>query len=138
MLNRNRCVNKVSCMFCKIFCVPDAYSTLSIKRLVLLNDLIWIFPKISIKRPGPSQKKSILLFYFRAAMVNFWALLINLVSIKRLFFNSRSLERPGLLIEYVLTNPDWFFSTKFVICFDLDLLHQIFVIFQGSKISNQL
>ena len=41
------------------------YSKVSIKRPVLLND---------IKQPGPSQKKLILLFYFRAATANFWAL----------------------------------------------------------------
>ena len=37
------------------------------------------FGHSTIKRPGPSQKKLIVLFYFRAAMANFWALLNNLV-----------------------------------------------------------
>ena len=62
-----------------------------------------------IKPPGPSQKKLIVLFYFRAATANFWALLNNLVWIfgkslyqttSTIFFsNSRSLERPGFIIE---------------------------------------
>ena len=33
------------------------YSKVSIKRLVLLNDLSGFFQKVSIKRSGPSQKK---------------------------------------------------------------------------------
>ena len=37
------------------------------------------FQKVSIKQLGPSQKKSIVLFYFRAAMAIFWSLLNNLV-----------------------------------------------------------
>ena len=36
-----------------------AYSKLSIKRFVLLNDLFWII----IKRPGPSQKKLITVLF---------------------------------------------------------------------------
>ena len=43
------------------------YSKVSIKRPVLLNDLVIIFPKI------------IILFYFRAAMANFWYLSNDLV-----------------------------------------------------------
>ena len=55
------------------------YSQLSIKPSVLLNDLVYFFfQKVSIKWPGPSKKKSIVLFYFRAASANFWALLNNL------------------------------------------------------------
>ena len=55
------------------------------------------------------RKKSIIRFYFSAATVNFWSQLNDLVwifgikSIKRpvlsFFSNSRSLERPGLIIE---------------------------------------
>ena len=46
----------------KLGILPDIYSSavyskLSIKCLVLLNDLVWIFQEVSIKRPGPSQKK---------------------------------------------------------------------------------
>ena len=37
------------------------------------------FQKVSIKQPGTSQKKLIILFYFRAAMANFLSLLNNLV-----------------------------------------------------------
>ena len=37
--------------------LSNMYSKVSIKHPVLLKDLVWIFPKISIKRPGPSQKK---------------------------------------------------------------------------------
>ena len=36
------------------------------------------FQKVSIKRPGPSQKKLIVLFHFRAATANFGALLNDL------------------------------------------------------------
>ena len=54
-----------------------AYFKVSIKRPVLLNDLVWIFPKSLW--PGPSKKKLIVLFYFRAATANFWSLLNNLV-----------------------------------------------------------
>ena len=32
-----------------------------------------------MKRPGPSQKKSIVLFYFRATTANIWSLLNDLV-----------------------------------------------------------
>ena len=52
------------------------YSKLSIKH-PFLNDLN--FSKKSIKGPGPSQKKLIVLFYFRAATANFWALSNDLV-----------------------------------------------------------
>ena len=34
---------------------------------------------LDFKQPGSSQKKSIILFYFRAATANFWSLLNNLV-----------------------------------------------------------
>ena len=63
----------------------------------------------SIKRPGPSQKESIILFHFRAATANFWVsfkqpgLDIWKKSLSKdqyyLFSNSRSLEQPGLIIE---------------------------------------
>ena len=73
----------------------------------------------SIKRPGLDIWKMSLLndqvhhrknrFYFRAATANFWALLNDLVwifgknlyqtTITIFFSNSRSLERPGLIIE---------------------------------------
>ena len=47
---------------------------------------------LSIKRTGPSQKKLIVLFYFRAATANFWSLLNNLVwSLKKV-----SIKRPVL------------------------------------------
>ena len=55
------------------------YSKLYIKRPVLLNDQSEFSQKVSIKQPGPSQKKLIILFYFRAATANFWSLLNNLV-----------------------------------------------------------
>ena len=55
---------------------------------VLFYQTTWsdFFQKVSIKRPGPS-KKMIELFYFWAAMVNFWALSNDLVWIfwKRLY-----------------------------------------------------
>ena len=71
------------------------------------------FQYVYIKRPGPSQKKSIELFYFWAATANFWSLLNDQVwtldiwkkspindQCSTIFFsNSRSLERPGLIIE---------------------------------------
>ena len=55
--------------------------TLSSLLSVLFYQTTWseFFQKVSIKRPGPSQKKSIVLFYFRAATANFWSLLNNLV-----------------------------------------------------------
>ena len=84
------------------------YSKGSIKCPLLLNDLVWFFHKVSIKRPGPSQKKSILLFHCRATTANLWALLNHLVWIfgKKsllndqycLFSNSSRLEQPGLMI----------------------------------------
>ena len=48
---------------------------------VLFYQTTWseFFQKVSIKWPGPSQKKSIVLFYFRAARANFWSLLSDLV-----------------------------------------------------------
>ena len=55
------------------------YSKVSIKHPVLLTTWFEFFQKVSIKRPGPSQKKSIVLLYFRAATANFWALLNDLV-----------------------------------------------------------
>ena len=33
-----------------------------------------LFYKVFIKRPDPSQKKLIVLFYFRAAMANLWSI----------------------------------------------------------------
>ena len=69
------------------------------------------FLKVSIKQPGPSQKKMIVLFDFRDARANFWSLLNDLIwifgkkiSIEQpllcIFFQiCRSLEQPGLLIE---------------------------------------
>ena len=84
------------------FSIYHTYSKLSIKHPVLSNDWSEFFQKVSIIRPGLSQKKSIILFYFRAATANFWAPLNYLVWIngKSLFFpTSRSLERPGLIIE---------------------------------------
>ena len=79
------------------------YSKVSIKHLGLSNDLVGFFQKVSMKRQGPSQKKLSTLFYFRAATVNFWTLLNNLVWIFRnrlykktsttFFSNSRSLLR---------------------------------------------
>ena len=88
----------------------EDYSKLSIKRPALLNDLVWIFKKsLHIKQPGQSQKTLIILFYFWAATANFWSLLNDLVWIfgKSLyqttgtifFSNSRSVERPGFIIE---------------------------------------
>ena len=55
--------------------------TLSSLLSLLFYETTWseFFQKVSIKRPGPSQKKSIVLFYFRATTANFWSLLNNLV-----------------------------------------------------------
>ena len=80
------------------------------------------FQNVSIKQPGPSQKQSTILFYFRAATANFWSLLNNLVLVSGkslyqttstiFFFYSRSLEQPVLKIETLeytvsaLTYPD--------------------------------
>ena len=62
----------------------DKYSKLSIKRPVLLNDLVWIFSKKSqLKNKVHLRKKSILLFHFRATMANFWALLNNQVNLRK-------------------------------------------------------
>ena len=36
---------------------------------------------LDFKQPGSSQKKSIILFYFRAATANFWSLLNRLLLI---------------------------------------------------------
>ena len=65
--------------------------------------LFLCFQGVSIKRPGPSQKKSIALFYFRAPQPIFglyhmtWSEYLEKVSIKQpvFFSNSRSLERLG-------------------------------------------
>ena len=46
------------------------HSKVSIKHHVLLNDLVWIFHKVSIKWPGPSQKKSIVLFYLLTCLLS--------------------------------------------------------------------
>ena len=78
--------------------LPPTLSSLSKVLFYYLNNLIWIFQK-------RLRKKSIILFYFRAATANFWALLHNLVwkfpSNDHYLFssNSRSLEWPGLIIE---------------------------------------
>ena len=78
---------------------------------VLFYQTTWseFLPKVSIKPTGPSQKKSIVLFYFSAARANFWSLLKDIVGIfgKSLYqttstiflSNSSSLERPGLIID---------------------------------------
>ena len=68
-------------------------STLRSLLSVLFYYMTWseIFQKVSIKRPGPSQKKMIILFYFRATAANFWSLLNNLVWI----FEKVSIKRPG-------------------------------------------
>ena len=47
-----------------------------------------IFKKVSIKQPGPSQKKLIVMFYFRAAMANFWSLLGSAIKNLGLFSKS--------------------------------------------------
>ena len=91
------------------FCWFTRYTLRSLLS-ILFYQTAWseFFQKVSIKQPGPSQKKLILLFYFRAATANFWSLLNNLVwifgkvSSKRpilSFSNSRSQEWPGLIIE---------------------------------------
>ena len=56
-------------------------TTLSSPLSVLFYQTTWseFFQRVSFKQPGPSQKKWIVLFYFRAAMANLWSLLNNLV-----------------------------------------------------------
>ena len=56
------------------------YSKVTVKRPVLLNNLVWIFSKISIKQPGPSQKKYIVLLYYRAARANIWGQNLGFIS----------------------------------------------------------
>ena len=105
------------------FCWFTRYTLRSLLS-ILFYQTAWseFFQKVSIKQPGPSQKKLILLFYFRAATANFWSLLNNLVWIfgevsyqttSTIFFlNSRSLERPGLIIEtFEYKQAEW--TTKF-------------------------
>ena len=105
----------IGCMVWLWCCLIQDSPTMSLKIRDLLSDLFhqttWseFFQKVSIKWPGPSQKKMILLFYFRVTTANFWSLLNNLVWIFRknlyqttstiYFSNSRSLEWPGLIVE---------------------------------------
>ena len=58
--------------------VQFAYSKVSIKCPVLLNDVAWFFQKVYVKRPGPSQKKIDRTFLFQGYNGQL------LVSIKRL------------------------------------------------------
>ena len=83
----------------KVFSV-NSYSKVSIKRPVLSNHLVLIFPKslYSIKRPGPSQKKSIVLFYFKAATANLWSLSNDLVWM----FGKVSIKQPVLSFFQIL------------------------------------
>ena len=66
--------------------VWNTYSEISIKRPVLLNDLVWIFPKRLIKRPGPSQ-------FYVEFQKNVLFLLNDLV-----FFKKVSIKRTGLYL----------------------------------------
>ena len=77
----------------------------------------WNHPITSLS--SPFQKKSIVLFYFRAATANFWYLLtwsvyLEKISIKRpVLSNSRSLERPSLTIETLEYFLHVFFTQHF-------------------------
>ena len=81
-----------------IYDFAGLFFTLTITLRSLLSVLFYqttlseFFQKVSIKRKGPSQKKSIVLFYFRAATANFWSLLNDLVWI----FKKVSIKWPVL------------------------------------------
>ena len=79
----------------------NTYSKLSIKRPVLLKTWSEFFQKVSIKRPGPSQKKMIVPFHFRAAKANFWSLLKDLVWI----FGKKSLLNSQYYLFFKIQKP---------------------------------
>ena len=53
------------------------YSKVCSKGPILLNDLVWIFPKSLYQTTKSISKKIIVQFYFRATMGNFWSLLFR-------------------------------------------------------------
>ena len=112
------------------------YSKVSIKRPVLLNDLVWIFPKSLW--PGPL----IVLFYFRAATANFWSLLNNLVWV----FLKKSIKRPNSIIEtleYLLWNlhpvKHMFLRSSFLFLVTkaLQVALQLFLLARPTRLSNK-
>ena len=75
---------------------PKILAKIKIYVLIRAQLLFKVCYEIPCKRPGPSQKKLIILFCFRAAAANFWTLLNNLVWMKVSF------KRPVLSFFQIL------------------------------------